>query len=208
MATVKLCAYSRAFYPFVWGYKVKLVIGSFIIIENGKIIKRSFRECSDYFLEDHAESEAFAKGLEWIVAHVDDLRDTNLQVFFCGAARMKIKSRIDNGTYFPDLEHLDFEVEPGAFAGNELLLKMFNKVTYHTAARVTIHDGEDDDPEKAEMFDIYSAVNKYFTLLYGDDINFGHKIIETAKENGKPVKRLIGLPELRWDSAHRITAWT
>lgn len=178
MGTVKLCTYSKAFYPYIHGYKIKDIIGAFVVIEDGKIIKRSFCECSLYSVEDHAETESFAKGVEWIVGHMDDLRDINLQVFFCGAARNNIKKKIDDGRYFvQDRPRGENPIEDHCtFFGNEKLLKFFNKVTYHTAASITINDGEDNDPDEVERFSIYDTVNKFFTLLYGIDVNYGHTV--------------------------------
>lgn len=215
MPTVKLCAYSRGFYPTVWGSKLHTVFGAFLVIVDGKLKKRSFRECAIYNLEDHAETEAFATGLGWIISNLDNLRDTNLQVFFCGAARQRIKARIDNNKYFPDRTETPgmFVVEdPCTFFGyDERVLKMFNKVTYHIAARVTINDGEDDDPENAETFDLYAAMSKYFKLLYGDDINPGHTIHEFLPGGQTHSDRveLVGMPEIRWGSgAAKTDQWT
>jgi hypothetical protein len=195
MSTVKLCTYSKSFYPYVWGMKTRVIVGAYVVIEDGEILKRSFRDCREYLFDDHAENEAFARGLEWIVQNMDDLRDTNLQVFFCGASRNSMKKRVDENTLFASsrtLGGLPTE-DPVVFPGNEKLFKLFNKVTYHTASRVTIHDGENDDPESAETFDMYSAVSKFFALVYGDDINYGHTVYQT--ENSK--MQLVGLPELR-----------
>lgn len=210
MAIVKLCTYSRAFYPYVYGQKIRTVIGAFLIVVDGKIVKRSFCECYVFMIEDPVENEAFAKGLEWIVANMDDLRDINLQVFFCGAARNNIKKLIDDGSYF-DTSLEQQREHPHVFPGNSKLLKLFNKVTYHTAARIVINDGEDDDPENTERFDIYAAVSRYFTLLYGDDVNYGHIVYEHEKDDtlvsGDRVQ-LVGMPELRWRNNCPPSVWT
>ena len=211
MGTVKLCTYTRAFYPCIYGSKVKLIVAAFIIIQDGKIVKRSFRECREYLVEDHAENEAFAKGLEWIVGNLDDLRDTNLQVFFCGAARTNIIKRITEKRYFSE------DLVSGApvddvctFMGNEKLLKFFNKVTYHQSASITINDGEDD--EESSRFKVYDVVNTYFTLLYGDDVNPGHKVFEMIPDettkSGHRVS-MVGVPEPHFNaSIGKTPAWT
>lgn len=212
MGTVKLCTYSRAFYPCVYGSKIKLVMAAFVIIQDGKIIKRSFRECHDYMVEDHAENEAFAKGLEWVVGNVDDLRDTNLQVIFCGAARTNNIKRINENRYFRDDLVAGAPVEdPCTFMGNDKLLKLFNKVTYHQSASITVNDG-DDDEGGSTRFKVYDAVNTYFGLLYGDDVNFGHKVFEHVPDetlvSGIRVI-LVGQPELHLNSVWgKPTPWT
>ena len=214
MSTVKLCAFSRTFYPYVYGSKLKTIFGAFLVIENGKIIKRSFCECRDFAVEDHAENEAFAKGLEWVVANMDDLRDTNLQVFFCGAARVPIKKRIDENRYFTGDREIGGEpvTDHCTFIGNEKLLKMFNKVTYHIAASITINDGDDDDPENVTRFNLYEAVGKYFTLLYGDDVNYGHTVYvyipDDTLPSGMRVK-YVGLPEMHTNTVWgKVAEWT
>jgi hypothetical protein len=206
MSTVKICTYSRTFYPYIWGQKRSTIIGAYLVIEDGKIIKRGFRECYEYTAEDHAENEALTKGVEWVVANMDDLRDTNLQVFFCGAARNNMKKRADDGTFFSRDEN-GLKVLFG-FGGNEKILKLFNKVTYHVASRIVINDGDDDDAEKTELFDMYAVVNKYFSVLYGNDINFGHTIIEDVEDEGIIKKIMVGMPEIRWRYGAPINEWT
>lgn len=207
MPTVKLCTYSRSFYPYIWGQKNRTVIGAYLVLEDGKILHRGFRECYEYTSEYHAEDEAMGKGLDWIVANVDDLRDTNLQVFLCGAARNDIKKRIDDGSFFARDELRNNIKDPFGFHGNENLFKLFNKVTYHVASRITIKDGENDD-DKTELFDMYAAATKFFSLLYGDDINYGHAITQDVEDNGIVKKVLVGMPEIRWRNGVPISKWT
>jgi hypothetical protein len=209
MPTVKLCTFSKSFYPVVWGQKQRVMIGAYLILKDGKIIKRGFRDTHEYQMEYPLESEAMQVGLDWIIANVEDLRDTNLQVFFCGAGRNELKKMVDDGTFF-GYSNEEMKIRhPHGFHGNEKILSMFNKITYHTASRVVINDGDGDD--RAEPFDIYSVASKYFTLLYGDDINYGHKVHETVDDDkfvsGKRTT-LVGIPELRWRNGTPISEWT
>lgn len=184
------------------------MIAAFIVIEDGKIVKRSFKECPGYISGHHAENEALAEGVGWIVGNMDDLRDMNLQVFLCGSARNDIKKMVDNGTYFERDELRCNTRDPFGFKGNDDFLKMFNKITYHTASRVVINDGKDDDPDDAEPFDVYKVANIYFTLLYGEDVNPGHAIHEDVNESGTVRKLLVGKPEIRWWGGFPKTEWT
>jgi hypothetical protein len=93
------------------------------------------------------------------------------------------------------------------FHGNENHFKLFNKVTYHVASRITIKDGENDD-DKTELFDMYAAATKFFSLLYGDDINYGHAITQDVEDNGIVKKVLVGMPEIRWRNGVPISKWT
>lgn len=206
MPTVKLCTYSRSFYPYIWGQKNRVVVAAFLVLEDGRILKRGFRDCTEYSIEDHAENEAMAKGLNWIVANIDDLRDTNLQVFLCGAARNNIKKRVDDGSFFARDELRNNIKEPFGFPGNENLFKLFNKVTYHVASRITIKDGEDDD-DKTELFDMYAAATRFFSLLYGDDTNYGHTVIQDVEEDGIIKKIMVGMPEIRWRNGVPMSEW-
>ena len=41
MKNVKLCTYTRGFYPTIWGYRIYTILGIFLVIIDGKIVKRS-----------------------------------------------------------------------------------------------------------------------------------------------------------------------
>jgi hypothetical protein len=185
-----------------------VVIGAFIVIEDGKILKRSFRDCHDYLIDDHVEIDAMARGIDWIVSNMDDLRDINLQVFFCGAGRNNIIKRIKENEFFDAPQDRGENHLLSYHGGDSRLLKLFNKVSYHTASRIVINDGDDDDPEDAGSFDVYSASTVFFTLLYGTDVNPGHVILQDVKLDGVMKKMIVGMPELRWRYGCPSSEWS
>ena len=216
MATINLCTYTRSFYPYIWQYKYRTVMAAFVVISDGKILKKSFKECYYYSSDYPAEVESFENGLSWVVANVDDLRDVNLQVFFCGSGKVDVMKTIENGSFFIKCTDRMGGSEFGVThtISNLDLLKMFNKVTYHTANRILVksdEDFDDDDFSKpSKKFDVYESISKLFALLYGDDVNAGHRVIEDVRDPKTNVIRkvLVGIPELRWAGGAPDTQWT
>ena len=194
MTTIKLCTYTKSFFPYIYGQKQRIIMCMFLVIEDGKILKRSFSECSIFFAEENAEIGAFRTGLEWILQNKKNIGDINIQVIFCGAPRVEIKKKVDDGTFFsksPDGNYYETYCAGDIYP----MLLLFNKVTYSTASRVMFGGGKDDDSESARKFDMFGAVTKLFELFYGTDNGYGHPAVG-------------GQPELRWGNGAPREVWT
>jgi hypothetical protein len=193
MPTVKLCTYTRGFYPTVWGQHIFTVIGIYLIIVDGKIVKRSFSEMAyNKTGEFQGEFDALKAGLEWITENMTSHRDINVDVMFCGSRRTECKTIVDRDLPFPvTVSHL---------------VGIFNKVSYYSVSRIMINNGENDDPEDAERFDIYDMASNVFLLLYGDS-DPKHEVIHRFDEDGIQRQILVGQPELRWDDGVPKSMW-
>jgi hypothetical protein len=189
--TIKLITYSRAFYPYVWQYKITVMIEVFLVLRGDKLLKRSFAETSAYSSEGipYGEIDAFAAGLSWIIQNVPDVDNERLEVVFCGAARTKVKKDIENGALFNNYKL-------------ESILAMickFGGVIYSSQGKIITEDDND-------IFNLYDFANKVFELHYGRDIGFMHTIYEEVGENKKMM--IVGEPEIRLRGGSPTEGWS
>jgi hypothetical protein len=197
MKTVKLCTYTRGFYPTVWSYRMFTVIGIYLIIVDGKIIKRSFSELGYTKAgEFGGEFDALNAGLEWIVKNIKDPRKTTVQVFFCGSHRAECKRIVDSKDPIPAGGMIGRNGEIIQY-GIENLIKKFNKVEYFTTSRVLTHEGSSKDTAEAVIFSLYDMAHTIFELLYGDS-DIKHDVLVDEAVDGFTRKILVGQPEIRW----------
>jgi hypothetical protein len=212
MSVVKLCTYVRGFYPTIWGTRSHTSIGLFIIIVDGKVIKRSFSELG-YKKGFETQSELFVlvSGLRWIVANMDGLRDMNIQALFCGENRTECKKVMDIGGN-EDVTTKEFfyrNVSDGGIYPTEIIpiVKMFNKVEYYSVSKVTFNPGSGGDSDNEERLNMYDISSKIFGLLYGNS-EFNHEVVEKYSDEGIQKQRLVGEPELRWNHGCPSSMWS
>ena len=189
--TIKLITYSRTFFPYIWGYKIPVMIELFLVMRGDKLLKRSFTETSAYNNEGmpYAEIDALATGLSWIIQNVPDIYKERLEVVFCGAARTKVKKDIENGALFNNYKL-------------ERILKMickFDGVIYSSQGKIITEDDND-------IFNLYDFTNKVFELHYGRDIGFMHTVYEEVGEDKKMM--IVGEPEIRWRNGSPVVGWS
>jgi hypothetical protein len=182
MQTVKLCTYTRGFYPTIWDYRIYTILAVFLVIVDGKIVKRSYSEMAyTKSAEILAEFDALGAGLEWIVKNYTQ-EETEVQILFCGAHRAQCKKIFDDNETYPI--H-DINIHN--------LTKKFAKVSHYSTARMN----------EANLYDM---TNKIFALLYGDSA-FNHEVIHKYEEDGIQKQILVGQPEIRWYMGAPKTLW-
>jgi hypothetical protein len=189
--TIKLITYSRTFFPYIWGYKIPVMIELFLVMRGDKLLKRSFTETSSYSNEGapYAEIDAFAAGLSWIIQNVSDINKERLEVVFCGAARTKVKKDIENGILLNDYK-LESILD---------MISKFDGITYSTQGKIITEDSDD-------KFDLYNFTNKVFEMHYGRNIGFMHTIYEEVGEDKKMM--IVGEPEIRWRNGSPVVEWS
>ena len=189
--TLKLITYSRAFYPYVWQYKIMSMVEVFLVVRGDKLLKRSFAETCAYSSEGmpYGEIDALASGLSWIIQNVPDVSKERLEVVFCGAARTKVKKDIENGLLMNDyqLEHI------------LAMICKFDGITYSSQGKIITEDDND-------IFDLYNFANKVFEMYYGRDNGFMHTVYEEVGENKKMM--IVGEPEIRWKTGSPTMGWS
>jgi len=192
MPNVKLCTYTRGFYPTIWNYRCFTVIGVYLVIIDGEIVKRSFCEMGYTKEGEHrGEFDALRAGLEWIVKNVESARDTELQVLFCGANRDKCKKLVDTyGIHFHE-NPVECEIPLENYIYE--LTNKFKKVSYYATSRLS----------EAKLYDMSNTI---FELLYGDS-GFRHEIISEFEEDGITKQVLVGQPEIHWGQGMPKTTW-
>ena len=185
--TIKLITYSRAFFPYIFGYKIIVAIRVFLVTRDGKIIKRGFSETSSYAFNgmQYAEIDALGEGLSWIIANVPGFEKEKLEVFFCGASRTTMKKDIEVGVLM------------NGYRCKEIfdMIEKFDEVRYTSQGKIISEDS---------AFDLYEFSNKVFELHYGRDNGYVHIVYEYI--NGKP--HFIGEPELWWRNGAPSEAWS
>lgn len=185
--TIKLITYSRAFYPYVYGYKVLVIIGVFLVMRGEKLLKRSFAEMCGYTTVGmpYAEIDALKEGLSWIVVNVPEFEKENLEVFFCGVSRATMKKDIENGVTLNDASRKEiFE-----------MIAKFESAKYTSQGKIISED---------DTYNLYDFANKVFELRYGRDNGYVHEVYEEKK--GKV--RMIGEPELWWRNGSPAEVWS
>jgi hypothetical protein len=187
--TIKLITYARAFYPYIWGQKSTIMISVFLVIRDGKLLKRSFAEIDGYTNEGvlYAEIDALVAGISWIIQNVPDINREKLEVVFCGTSRTKIIKGIKNGEWFNDYKRAQV-------LG---MVHQFDDVKYFSQGEII-----DDNP----IYDLYGFANKIFELYYGRDNGYLHTIYEETGENKKMM--IVGEPEVRWKDGYPNTEWS
>jgi len=185
--TIKLITYSRAFYPYILGYKAMVIIGVFLVMDGDKLLKRSFAELCGYIGEGatYAEIDALGNGIRWIVCNVLDTQNEKLEVFFCGAPRARMKKDIEN------------RVLMNNYRRDEIfnMIEKFKEVKYTSQGKIISED---------DIYDLYGFSNKVFELRYGRDNGYLHSVYETEGEN----VRIVGEPELWWRHGMPSEAWS
>lgn len=173
------------------------MIGIYLVIVDGKIIKRSFSELGYTKTgEIGGEFDALNAGIEWIVNNIEDLHNTIIQVFFCGTHRTECKRMIDAKDPIPSGGMIGRNGEISQ-RGIETLTTKFGKIEYFTSSRVLTHEGSSKDTVEAKVFNLYDMANTIFELLYGDS-DFKHDVIVDDTVDGFTRKILVGQPEIRW----------
>jgi hypothetical protein len=145
----------------------------FVIVEDGKLIKRSFTFNTSFNDDTLNEMDAFYEGIKWVSENCSNLRDADLHVIFCGVGKNKLKDLIDKGEYFAPY------MKDGTFAyyhaGDILpLIDNFNKVSYYTSAKVMYSAGDEDDPSSLQKLDVGSIAYKLFVMTFGEDTEYKH----------------------------------
>jgi len=173
MAVIKLYTYTRAFLPWIYQFRQKATVAIFVVVADGKLVKRSFT-INGYFVDDTMnEIDAFYEGITWVSENCDNLRDADLHVIFCGTGKNKLKELIDKGEYFAPY------IRDGTYAHYRAgyilpLIEKFNKVSYYTSAKVMYSSGDEDDPASAQKLDVGSIAYRLFTMTFGDDTEYKH----------------------------------
>jgi hypothetical protein len=192
MQTVKLCTYTRGFYPTIWGYRCYTVIGVYLVIIDGKIVRRSFCEMGyNKEGEYRGEFDALKSGLDWVEKNVKGARETEIQVLFCGANRDKCKKLVDkNGIHFHE-NPVESEIPLENYIYE--LTNKFKKVTYYATSKV-------------DEVKLYDMANTIFDLLYGD-CGFKHDVFSPFEEDGITKQMLIGQPEIHCADGMPKSMW-
>ncbi len=174
MAVIKLYTYTRAFLPWIYQFRQKATVAMFVIVDDGKLVKRGFT-INGYAIDDTLnEIDAFYEGIRWVSENCGNPRDADLHVIFCGIGKNKMKEIIDKGEYFAPY------IADGTYnhyrAGDILpYIDTFNKVSYYTSAKVMYTTGDEDDPASLQKLDIGSIAYRLFAMTFGDDTEYKHK---------------------------------
>ena len=163
------------------------IIAVFLVIEDNKLLKRSFAEVTDCKELLYAEIDALKAGMSWIVQNVEDIHAKSLDVIFCGGGRTKMKRDITAGSMLNEYGYRDLM---------KLVLE-FNTVSYSIQGKII-----DDDP----IYDLYSYATKAFELMYGDDNGYMHKIIDKVEGTNKIL--IVGEPEIHWRNGSPQEVWS
>jgi len=186
--SLKLITYTKSFYPYLFQLKIRSIIGVYMVLRDGKLLKRSFAEMVGYNDEELAESDALANGLAWISKNIPDIERERLDVALCGNGRTDMKKKLENGG---ENIHRRSEIMK--------IIIQFDEVHYAAQGKII-----DDDP----MYDLFGFANKVFELFYGRDNGYMHHVYEEEEIGGKIKVTMIGEPEIHHKNRKPDWVWS